>query len=135
MQSPDNIVVTPWGDLWFCEDEVVVGDGRNRIMGITPEGRVYTFAKNRLNYSEFTGPAFPPNGRTFFVNIQNPDMTLAIWGPFPQRNRGGQRQMAYAAPPARYAPRVSEDLVEAAERRGFSRLEAAAYDRIGVPLA
>ena len=21
MESPDNIVVTPWGDLWFAEDE------------------------------------------------------------------------------------------------------------------
>ena len=23
MESPDNIVVTPWGDLWFAEDETI----------------------------------------------------------------------------------------------------------------
>ena len=26
IESPDNIVVTPWGDLWFAEDEAVFGD-------------------------------------------------------------------------------------------------------------
>src|SRR5215203_2939574 len=30
MESPDNIVVTPWGDLWFAEDETVIGDSINR---------------------------------------------------------------------------------------------------------
>jgi secreted PhoX family phosphatase len=135
VESPDNVVVTPWGDLWFCEDEVVTGNGRNRIVGITPEGRVYRFARNRFNYSEFTGPTFSPDGRTFFVNVQNPDMTLAIWGPFSRPNPIRQRRIAHAAPPARYAPRVSEGLAEAAERYGISRLEAAAYDRIGIPLA
>ena len=41
MESPDNIVVTPWGDLWFAEDEAVSGDTINRVMGVTPDGQVY----------------------------------------------------------------------------------------------
>jgi hypothetical protein len=42
--------------------------------------------------------------------------------------------MAYAPPPARYAPRVSGELAEAAERHGLTRLEAAAYAGLGVSL-
>ncbi|MBA3473212.1 MAG: DUF839 domain-containing protein [Rubrobacter sp.] len=131
MESPDNIVVTPWGDLWFAED----GEGENRLMGITPDGQVYKFASNRLNDSELAGPTFAPDGKTFFVNIQEPGYTFAIWGPFARRNAARQRQLAYAAPPAELAPRISGELAEAAERYGMSTLEAAAYDRLGVPLA
>jgi uncharacterized protein len=131
MESPDNIVITPWGDLWFAED----GDGENRVMGITPEGGVYKFASNRLNDSEFAGPTFSPDGNTFFVNIQTPGKTFAIWGPFQRRNAARQRQMAVAAPPEFLAPKISGELAEAAERYGMSTLEAAAYDRLGVTLA
>lgn len=134
MESPDNIVVTPWGDLWFCEDEAVDGDNKNRIMGVTPEGEVYRFASNRLSDGEFAGPTFAPDGRTFFVNIQNPGLTFVIWGPFSRRNAGRQRQMAVAAPPETFAPRISGELAEAAEKYGMSPLEAAAYDRLGVNL-
>lgn len=131
MESPDNIIITPWGDLWFAED----GDGENRVMGITPEGEVYKFASNRVSDSEFAGPTFAPDGRTFFVNIQNPGYTFAIWGPFARRNAGGRRRMAAASPPEHLAPRISGELAEAADRLGLSPLEAAAFDRLGVPLA
>ena len=43
--------------------------------------------------------------------------------------------MGVAAPPKSLAPNVSGELAEAAERHGMSTLEAAAYDRLGVPLA
>ena len=134
MESPDNIVVTPWGDLWFAEDETVDGDTINRVMGITPEGQVYPFARNRLNDSEFAGPTFSPDGNTFFVNFQNPGLTFAIWGPFGGQSAARQRQMAVAAPPAHMAPRVSGELAEAARKFGMSNLEAAAFDRLGVSL-
>jgi hypothetical protein len=42
--------------------------------------------------------------------------------------------MAHAAPPAALAPRVSGELAEAASRHGLGLLEAAAYERLGVPL-
>ena len=96
IRSPDNVVVTPFGDLWFAED----GGGVDRLMGITPDGGVYEFARNRITRSEFTGPCFAPDGRTLFVNIQNPGLTLAIWGPFPAPSGARRHRMAYAAPPA-----------------------------------
>jgi len=136
MESPDNIVVTPWGDLWFAEDETIDGgDTINRVMGVTPDGQVYSFARNRLNDSEFAGPTFAPDGKTFFVNFQNPGLTFAIWGPFKQRDTRRQTQMAVATPPESMTPKVSGELAEAAERFGMSPLEAAAYDRLGVSLA
>jgi secreted PhoX family phosphatase len=130
MESPDNIVVTPWGDLWFAED----GQGKDRIMSITPDGQVYAFARNASNGSEFAGPCFSPDGQTFFVNIQNPGMTLAVWGPFAQPSTASQQQMALAAPPEFMRPAIPGELAEAAERFGMSELEAAAYDRLGVSL-
>jgi uncharacterized protein len=134
MESPDNIVVTPWGDLWFAEDEAVIGDTINRVMGVTPDGQVYPFARNRLNDSEFAGPTFSPDGKTFFVNFQNPGITFAIWGPFARRNSARQREMAVAAPPESMKPRVSGEVTEAARKFGMSQLEAAAYDRLGISL-
>jgi hypothetical protein len=44
LESPDNVVVTPWGDLWVAED----GAWGNRIVGFTPEGHSYVFAHNRV---------------------------------------------------------------------------------------
>ncbi len=136
IESPDNITITPFGDLWFAEDEAVSdGDSVNRIVGVTPGGQVYKFARNAKNDSEFAGPIFSPDGRTFFVNIQNPGITLAIWGPFRYRSTTRQARMSVAAPPEEFAPRVSGELAEAAGRHGMSTLEAAAFDRLGVPLA
>ena len=130
LDAPDNLTVTPFGDLWFAED----GADGNRIVGITPEGETYVFANNRLSDAEFAGPVFSPDGRTFFVNIQSPGRTFAIWGPFAKRNAGRQRQMATAAPPKSMSPRVSADLADAADRKGMSHLEAAAFDRLGADL-
>ena len=87
------------------------------------------------SFSEFAGPTFSPDGQTFFVNVQNPGITYAIWGPFKRYDDARQRQMGVAAPPQESAPRVSGELAEAADRYGMSTLEAAAYDRLGVPLA
>jgi hypothetical protein len=128
MDAPDNIVVSPWGHLWFCED----GGGVNRVVGVRPNGTAYLFA--RATRSELAGPTFAPDGRTFFVNAQNRGLTFAVWGPFARVGRGAGQALAGAAPPARYAPTVSEPLAEAAERHGLTRLEAAAFDRLGVPL-
>jgi uncharacterized protein len=136
LESPDNIVVTPWGDLWVAEDETIAGgDSRNRIVGITPGGQTYVFARNAESDSEFAGPTFAPDGRTFFVNLQTDGLTFAIWGPFARRNSTRQRQMAVAAPPAHLAPQVSGELAEAADRYAMSTLEAAAFERLGVSLA
>jgi secreted PhoX family phosphatase len=133
LDLPDNVIVSPWGHLWLAED----GDGINRVMGITARGGVYEFARNNLD-SEFAGPTFAPDGKTFFVNVQSPTnglgFTLVIRGPFPRPNFGQQRLMAHADPPELFGPAISGELLETAERLRLSPLEAAAYDGLGVPL-
>ena len=76
LDSPDNIVVSPFGDLFICED----GDGEQFVVGVTPKGKLYHFARNAINEREFAGVCFSPDGRTMFVNIQDPGITFAIWG-------------------------------------------------------
>ena len=74
----DNVTVAPWGDVIICEDTMDA-----RIIGITPKGEAYVFAQN-IGYreSEFAGPVISPSGKTLFVNIQSPGLTLAITGPW-----------------------------------------------------
>lgn len=79
IQNADNLTVSPWGDLIVCED----GPGEQFLLGITPAGQVYKFARNALNSSEFAGATFSPDASTLFVNIQHPHgLTLAITGPW-----------------------------------------------------
>lgn len=78
LSRPDNITLTPWGDMLMCEDT----SGTCGMVGVTPEGRLYRFARNAMNDSELAGACFAPNGKTLFVNIQEPGLTLAITGPF-----------------------------------------------------
>lgn len=81
LDGPDNITVAPLGDLIVCED----GDRDDRVVGITPQGRLYVLARNAYNDVEFAGACFAPDGRTLFVNIQEPGITFAIWGPWESR--------------------------------------------------
>ena len=78
LENADNLTVAPWGDLFVCED----GPTEQFLVGITPEGRLYRFARNAKNVFEFAGSTFSPDGSTLFVNIQNPGISLAITGPW-----------------------------------------------------
>lgn len=89
----DNITVAPWGDLIVAED----GPLEQYIRGVTPEGRIYTIARNAfaepsregddVSYSEFCGPCFSPDGSVLFLNVQShPSRTFAIRGPWRQRS-------------------------------------------------
>ena len=78
LENADNLTVAPWGDLIICED----GPQDQYIVGVTPEGHTYQFARNASNTSEFAGATFSPDGTTLFVNIQNPGVTIAITGPW-----------------------------------------------------
>src|SRR3712207_8742193 len=109
-------------------------------MGITPDGEVYEFARNRLlrapgseDASEFCGPAFSPDGRTFFLNVQNPGHTFAITGPFPRRDAGRQRQTATPGPLHRLAPRFTGGLRVTARRLGLLHYQGAAHRRTEEP--
>ena len=77
-QNCDNLTISPWGDVVLCEDK-----SDARLIGITPNGKNYEIAKN-LGYrtSEFAGSVFSPSGKTLFVNIQSPGLTIAITGPW-----------------------------------------------------
>jgi hypothetical protein len=76
--SPDNVTVTPWGSLVLAED----GNASSHVLSSTPGGPTYAIARNMLNDSEFTGPAFSADGKVLFVNMQTPGITFAITGPW-----------------------------------------------------
>jgi len=81
LDGPDNLVVAPNGDLIVSED----GRSDDFVVGITPAGRFYQIARNAIGQSEFAGACFSPDGATLFVNIQDPGITFAIWGPWASR--------------------------------------------------
>tara|TARA_B100000073_G_C23665697_1_gene546492 strand:+ start:5 stop:1066 length:1062 start_codon:yes stop_codon:yes gene_type:complete len=83
LKSPDNITVSPWGDLIVSED----GKGPDRLVGIKPNGKCYYLAKNIYNNSEFAGATFSPDGSVLFVNIYRPTMTIAITGPWAELSK------------------------------------------------
>lgn len=78
LRNADNLTVSPWGDLIVCED----GDGVDHLVGVTPEGKAYRFARNAVSDSELAGAVFSPDGTTLFVNIQEQGLTLAVTGPW-----------------------------------------------------
>jgi len=79
LRNCDNLTMAPWGDLIVCEDTAI----HCGLVGIRPDGRQYAIADNAYSDSELAGVCFSPDGKTAFVNIQYPGMTLAITGPWP----------------------------------------------------
>ena len=77
LKSCDNLTITPWGDLMLCED-----DPHPFIVGVTRQGELYKLGENVGFPSEFAGGVFSPSGETYFVNIQDAGLTLAITGPW-----------------------------------------------------
>jgi secreted PhoX family phosphatase len=79
----DNLTMAPWGDLIVCED---TEDNSNHcaLVGVRPDGSQYLLANNAYSDSELAGVCFSPDGKTMFVNIQYPGMTVAITGPWPE---------------------------------------------------
>ena len=82
--KPDNITISPEGNLWLFEDPDRAQ--RSRIKGLADDGTLFTFAENDRSGSdyldEFAGGCFSADGKWLFVNIQTPGVTLAITGPF-----------------------------------------------------
>ncbi len=77
----DNLTIAPWGDVVMCED-----DPHPFVVGVTPGGELYKLAENVGYKSELAGGVFSPTGETFFVNIQDPGITVAITGPWKKAN-------------------------------------------------
>lgn len=103
----DNITVSPRGGVLLCEDGGGVEDAfgmGERLMGLTPAGETYLFAKNNVQLTaaeiqaagksaefiregdhrdaEWAGATFDPSGQWLFVNLQSPGITFAITGPW-----------------------------------------------------
>lgn len=86
LDYPDNVTVSPRGGIVICED----GGGEQYLRGLTPEGAIFDFGRNRINEDEFAGACFSPDGSILFVNIMGSTLdagasqgvTLAIRGPW-----------------------------------------------------
>lgn len=80
-QHPDNLTVTPWGEVLIAED----GVAPNHIRLLKANGRVLNLARiapSNSTLTEFTGLCFSPDGRYLFANLQDFGLTIAITGPF-----------------------------------------------------
>lgn len=104
--NPDNITVSPRGGVVLCEDGGESPDQYGpgaRLIGLTRQGESFYLGKNNVELtsaqignadkniaegdyrdSEFCGACWDPSGRTLFVNIQSPGITVAITGPWRQ---------------------------------------------------
>jgi secreted PhoX family phosphatase len=78
LRNCDNLTVAPNGHLFVCEDT----DERCRLVGVDPQGRLYTIGSNPYTDSELAGACFSPDGKLLFLNIQKNGITLAISGPW-----------------------------------------------------
>jgi uncharacterized protein len=87
---PDNLVVSPVGDLLVCEDNAgaLATDPPNFIRGLTSDGMIYPFAQSVTNPTEFCGACFDADGEVLYVNQQGrppfgiPAITYGITGPW-----------------------------------------------------
>jgi secreted PhoX family phosphatase len=80
--GPDNITVSPYGGVIIAEN----GDGRQHLLGASPDGRVYVLATSEAGEdTEFCGPVFSPDGSTLYANLQGPGAIFAIRGPFAEQ--------------------------------------------------
>jgi len=82
LERADNLTIAPSGDLFVCED----GPDTNRLIHVTPDGKVTPFGRNAYSKSELAGATFSPDGSTLFVHIQHQGLTLAITGPWRGRD-------------------------------------------------
>lgn len=90
LSMPDNLTLTPWGDLLMAEDNYNAAGGATHqyLRCLRPDGTVYDFGRNPHNLpddcgAELTGPCFSPDGKVLFLNLQDPvGATVAIHGPW-----------------------------------------------------
>jgi uncharacterized protein len=93
LKNPDNLVVTPTGDLLLCED----ADPPMFLRLLTTDGEISDFARAiDAPDSEFCGACFDPSGSVLFVNQQGNRgsgadkvlaRTYAITGPWARLRR------------------------------------------------
>lgn len=90
LTNGDNLCPAPWGGIVICEDLIdPTFAPAAYIRCVTPEGKIFTFAKN-CKPGEFAGGCFSPDGRWFFVNLMAQGLTLAIAGPWKKAAAGAR---------------------------------------------
>ncbi|MEM9468123.1 MAG: alkaline phosphatase PhoX [Actinomycetota bacterium] len=79
LTGPDNLVITPQGDVLVVED-----GGNLEIVLVTRSGELTVIGRYEGDpNSELTGPAFDPSGTRLYVSSQRlPGETFEISGPF-----------------------------------------------------
>lgn len=82
LENPDQFATAPWGDLLICED----GKNDQYLLGMTPGGQFYPFARNARDQSELSGACFSPDGEVLFLSNMVAGLTFAITGPWPKRS-------------------------------------------------
>ena len=87
LRQGDNLAMAPNADVLICEDQA----DRQRLVGVTATGGVYTLARNPRGDSELAGACFANAGaqglgKVLYLNIQSRGLTLAITGPWSRRN-------------------------------------------------
>jgi MYXO-CTERM domain-containing protein len=86
LNMPDNITMSPWGELFMCED----GGGVDRLLVLTADGEIVDFARNAASEGELAGVCFSPDGRALFLNLYQEGLTVVITGPFPDAPPPGE---------------------------------------------
>jgi hypothetical protein len=67
LENPDNVVIVPkTGDIFLQK----YSDPEHFVRGLTPDGKIYDFARTITNNTEFCGGCFSPDGTVFFLNQQ-----------------------------------------------------------------
>jgi secreted PhoX family phosphatase len=115
LENPDNMVVTPDGDLLLCEDNSGATTNPGERLLFLREGRITEFGRNNMDFraagignytrtesgitynsdlrqQEWAGACFSPDGEWLFVNIQTPGLTFAITGPWKWLTRYSRRE-------------------------------------------
>lgn len=83
LTNGDNLCPAPWGGIVVCEDLIDSSfSPAAHVRCVTPEGKIFTLARNPVGQSEFAGGCFSPDGKWFFVNLQGRGLTVAVTGPW-----------------------------------------------------
>lgn len=78
LSLPDNVVVSPWGDVFIAEDGALPCG----IRCFTRKGELRVLASGIASKGEMAGVTFSPDGTILFANLQADGVTVAITGPF-----------------------------------------------------
>ncbi|MBE9549415.1 MAG: DUF839 domain-containing protein [Proteobacteria bacterium] len=97
ISGPDNIAISPRGNMVICEDHVTTVDKAQHLLALLDGGDYFYFCQinpdirgehnghdlaETLPGSEWAGITFSADGHWMFANIYNPGITVAITGPW-----------------------------------------------------